>query len=199
MNDKLTLVNKISLLALLALLAGTANGVLFALIFALSLSFIALIVKFIYLINESFFDQKEGQIILWSLGFGISYLLYALLPQIFESQAQNFNYFFILIGVTPLVYADLKERKHSQFILNHTLFLDLMLAVSILRELLGQGSLLNYQIFSKAPLPIANKAAGAFLILAVSAFIYEIITKKLNLEAYIKKERSAALESEEKA
>ena len=198
MNDNLTLVNKISLLALLALLAGTANGVLFALIFALSLIFIALIVKFIYLINESFFDQKEGQIILWGLGLGISYLLHALLPQIFKSQAQHFNYYFILIGVTPLIYADLRNSKLSKFIINHTLFLDLMLAVSILRELLGQGSLLNYQIFSKAPLSIANRPSGAFLILAISAFIYEILTKKLNLETTLVKETVDNFESEEK-
>ena len=198
MNDNLTLVNKISLLALLPLLAGTANGVLFALIFALSLSFIALIVKFIYLINESFFDQKEGQIILWGLGFGISYFLSVLLPQILGAQSQYFNYYFILIGVTPLVYADLKNKRLTQFVLNHTLFLDLMLAVSILRELLGQGSLLNYQIFSKAPLSIANRPSGAFLILAISAFIYEILTKKLNLETYIKNDESINLGSEEK-
>jgi len=198
MNDNLTLVNKISLLALLALLAGTANGVLFALIFALSLSLIALIVKFIYLINESFFDQKEGQVILWGLGLGISYFLYALLPQIFESQAQHFNYYFILIGVIPLVYADLKNSQATQFLLNHTLFLDLMLAVSILRELLGQGSLLNYQIFNNPPLSIANNATGAFLILAISAFIYEILTKKLNLETTLVKETVDNFESEEK-
>jgi len=198
MNDNLTLVNKISLLALLPLLAGTANGVLFALIFALSLSFIALIVKFIYLINESFFDQKEGQIILWGLGFGISYFLSVLLPQILGAQSQYFNYYFILIGVTPLVYADLKNKRLIPFVLNHTLFLDLMLAVSILRELLGQGSLLNYQIFNNPPLSIANNAAGAFLTLAIAAFIYEILTKKLNLKATLVKETADNLESEAK-
>jgi len=76
--------------------------------------------------------------------------------------------------------------------------LDLMLAVSILRELLGQGSLLNYQIFNNPPLSIANNAAGAFLILAISAFIYEILTKKLNLETTLVKETVDNFESEEK-
>ena len=198
MNDNLTLVNKISLLALLPLLTGTADGVLFALIFALSLSLIALIIKFIYFINESFFNRKEGQIILWSLGFGISYFLSVLLPQFFKIQAQYFNYYFILIGVTPLVYADLKNKRLTQFLFNHTLFLDLMLAVSILREFLGQGSILNYQLFNTPLLSIANEATGAFMILAIASFIYEIILKKLNLKAALANETANDFESEGK-
>jgi len=199
MNSNLSLVNKISLLGLFALLAGTGNGILFALIFTLTLSFTALIIKFIYLTYESFFSQKTGKIILWALGFAISYFLYNLLPPIFGSQAVHFNYYFILIGVTPLVYAELNNKSFSNFIINHVLFLDLMLAVSLLRELLGEGSILNYQLFSKTPLSIASEAPGAFLIVGIVAFIYEIIIKKLNLENKLKKEADIELESEVKA
>jgi hypothetical protein len=199
MDNNITLVNKICLLALLALLTGTADGVFFALIFSLSLSSIALIIKFIYSIKESFFHQKKGEIILWSIGLGLSYLFYSLLPQIFKSQAQHFNYYFILIGALPLVYADLKSKKIRQFIINHTLFLDLMLTVSILRELLGRGSILNYQLFNTPLLTVANSPAGAFIILAAAAFIYEILLKKLNLENTLKKETAALSESEVKA
>lgn len=199
MNSNLTLVNKISLLGLFALLAGTGNGILFALIFALTLSLTALIIRFIYLTSESFFSQKSGKIILWAAGFAISYLLYQLLPLIFKSQAAHFNYYFILIGVTPLLYAELNNKNFSNFVINHLLFLDLMLAVSLLRELLGEGSILNYQIFIKAPLSIAAEAPGAFMIVGITAFIYEIIIKKLNLERKIKKEAGIELESEVKA
>lgn len=199
MNSNLTLVNKISLLGLFALLAGTGNGILFALIFALTLSLTALIIRFIYLTSESFFSKKSGKIILWAAGFAISYLLYQLLPLIFKSQAAHFNYYFILIGVTPLLYAELDNKKFSNFVINHLLFLDLMLAVSLLRELLGEGSILNYQIFIEAPLAIAAEAPGAFMIVGITAFIYEIIIKKLNLERKIKKEAGIELESEVKA
>lgn len=196
MDNKITLVNKICLLSLLALLAGTAHGVLFALIFSLSLSFIALIIKLVYSINEKFFYQKKGKIILWSIGLGISYFLHAILPQIFKSQAKYFNYYFILIGVIPLVYADLKIKKLDNFLINHTLFLDLMLAVSVLRELLGRGSIFNYQIFNTPIFTLANKPAGAFIILAAAAFIYEILLKKLNLENKLKNETAVFSESE---
>jgi Na+-transporting NADH:ubiquinone oxidoreductase subunit NqrD len=47
-----------------------------------------------------------------------------------------------------------------------------MLAVSVLRELLGQGSILNYQIFVEPPLSLAANPPGAFLILSLVAFIY---------------------------
>jgi len=198
MNSNLTLVNKISLLGLFALLAGTGNGILFALVFALTLSFTALIIRFIYLTYESFFSQKTGKIILWAAGFAISYFLYQLLPQIFQSQAVHFNYYFILIGATPLLYAELNNKSFSNFVINHLLFLDLMLAVSLLRELLGYGSILNYQLFIKAPLSIAAEAPGAFMIVGITAFIYEIIVEKLNLERKIKKEDSIELESEVK-
>ena len=196
MNNNSTLVNKISLLGLLALLAGTANGVIFALIFALSLSLTAAVIKVIYLKYDQFFKEKTGEIILWGIGLGISYFLYRLLPQIFDEQAAYFNYYFILIGVTPLVYAELKNRSLGSFIINHALFLDLMLAVSILRELLGQGSILNYQFFIEPPLSIANKASGAFLILAVIAFSYEAVIKKFGLEAKIENETEDKAESE---
>lgn len=196
MNNNLTLVNKISLLSLLALLAGTANGVLFALIFALTLSLTAAIIKVIYLKYEHFFKDKTGEIILWGIGLGISYFLYRLLPQIFKSQAEYFNYYFILIGVTPLVYAELQNKKLSDFIINHTLFLDLMLAVSILRELLGQGSILNYQFFLEPPLSIAAEAPGAFLVLGIVAFSYEAVIKKFDLETKIKKDTKIKVESE---
>ncbi|MFP4021227.1 MAG: hypothetical protein ACLFUK_06430 [Halanaerobium sp.] len=199
MNSNLTLVNKITLLGLFALLAGTGNGILFALIFALTLSLTALVIRFIYLTSESFFSQKSGKIILWAAGFAISYFLYHLLPLIFNNQSVHFNYYFILIGVTPLVYAELNNKSFSNFIINHLLFLDLMLAVSLLRELLGEGSILNYQIFINPPLSIATEAPGAFMIVGITAFIYEIIIKKLNLERKIKKEAGIELESEVKA
>ncbi|PUU87982.1 hypothetical protein [Halanaerobium sp.] len=64
MINELSLVNKISLLGLLALLAGTGNGVLYALIFALTISFTAAVIKIIYLKFEHFFQQKTGEIIL---------------------------------------------------------------------------------------------------------------------------------------
>ncbi|RAK10491.1 hypothetical protein C8C77_104146 [Halanaerobium saccharolyticum] len=182
MNNNLSLVNKISLLGLLALLTGTGNGVFFALIFTLTLSFSAAVIKIIYLQFEDFFQKKTGEIILWGTGLGISYFLYALLPQIFKSQVEYFNYYFILIGVTPLLYAELKNRSLVNFIINHTLFFDLMLAVSLLRELLGQGSILNYQIFTEPPLSLAANPPGAFLILGLVAFIYEIIINKFKLE-----------------
>lgn len=196
MNNDLTLVNKISLLGLIALLAGTANGVIFALIFGFSLSLTAIIIKVIYLKYEHFFQKKIGEIILWGIGLGISYFLYRLLPQIFRSQADHFNYYFILIGVTPLVYAELKNRSLGSFMINHFLFLDLILAVSILRELLGQGSLLNYQLFVEPPLSVAAEAPGAFLVLAVVAFSYEALIKKFGLESKIEKEMKIKAEGE---
>lgn len=199
MNNNLSLVNKISLLGLLALLAGTGSGIFFAIIFSLSLIITAIIIKLIYSINKNFFSQKSGEIILWSTGLGISYLLYILLPQIFESQAQYFNYYFILIGVTPLVYADLKNENLNNFIINHTLFFDLMLTISILREFLGQGSIFGYQLLFEPPLSIAANAAGAFLILGITALTYETAVKKFNLEEKIKKEMKVDLESEVKS
>lgn len=199
MNNNLSLVNKISLLGLLALLAGTGSGIFFALIFSLTLIITAIIIKLIYSINENFFSQKSGEIILWSTGLGISYLLYILLPQIFESQAQYFNYYFILIGVTPLVHADLKNKNLNNFIINHTLFFDLMLTISILREFLGQGSIFGYQLLFEPPLSIAANAAGAFLILGITALTYETAVKKFNLEEKIKKEMKVDLESEVKS
>lgn len=199
MNNNLSLVNKISLLGLLALLAGTGSGIFFALIFSLTLIITAIIIKLIYSINENFFSQKSGEIILWSTGLGISYLFYILLPQIFESQAQYFNYYFILIGVTPLVHADLKNKNLNNFIINHTLFFDLMLTISILREFLGQGSIFGYQLLFEPPLSIAANAAGAFLILGITALTYETAVKKFNLEEKIKKEMKVDLESEVKS
>ncbi|MFW5736570.1 MAG: hypothetical protein ACOCXB_04355 [Halanaerobium sp.] len=196
MDNNLSLVNKITLLCLLPLLAGTGNGVLYALIFSLTLSFSAFIIKTIYLNNENFFNEKSGRIILWGTGLGLAYFFSQILPQIFENQKEYFNYYFILIGATPMLYAELKNKNWKNFIINHTLFLDLMLAVSILRELLGQGSILNYQLFINPPLSIADKAAGAFLILATVAFIYDFLIQKLNLEKKINK---AEIEGEVKS
>ena len=199
MKNNLTLVNKISLLALLALLAGTGSGVIFTLIFAFSLIFTAVIIKFIYSIDSNFFSSKKGELILWGTGLGISYLLYIILPQLFQSQAQYFDYYFILIGATPLLYAELENKNWSKFMANNLLFLDLMIAVSIARELLGTGSVLDYQIFVKAPLSLAAEVPGAFLILGIVAFIYDAVIKKFNLERKIKKETESQLESEVKA
>lgn len=196
MNKNLSLVNKITLLALIPLLTTTGNGVWYALISGLTLTAIAFVINFIYSQNKDFFKQKTGEIILWGLGSGMSYFLYQLLPLIFQRQAAYFNYYFILIGVTPLLYAEMEMQKLTNFVVNHVLFLDLMLAVSLLRELLGQGSILNYQLFTNPPLIIANSPAGAFMILGITAFIYEIIIKKFDLEAKFQSKTEVNLESE---
>ncbi|PUU87981.1 hypothetical protein [Halanaerobium sp.] len=73
-----------------------------------------------------------------------------------------------------------------------------MLAVSVLRELLGQGSILNYQIFVEPPLSLAANPPGAFLILSLVAFIYELIINKFKLEKKTQNEAEIKLEGEVK-
>lgn len=186
MTENLSLVKKITLLALPALLAGTDAGVFYSLIFAFSLTLIAFIIKMIApYFKRLLKDEKAVQIGLWGLGFSLSLFLAAVLSGIFSSSTYSFNFYFILIGVNPLIYADLDESKSRYFIVNHTMFFDLMLAVSILREVLGRASIFDYQLFNSAPLPLAASPAGAFLILAVCVFIYEWFFKKFKVEEKI--------------
>lgn len=183
MTENISLVKKITLLALPALLVGTADGVIYSLIFALSLTLIAFIIKIIFPhLNRLLKEEKAVQIVLWGVGFALSLFLTAVLTEIFTNSNYSFNFYFILIGANPLVYADLSGNKSRNFIVNQTMFFDLMLAVSILREVLGRGSIFDYQLFSSAPLPLASSAAGAFLILAICAFIYEWFFSKFKIE-----------------
>ena len=183
MTENISLVKKITLLALPALLAGTADGVIYSLIFAFSLTVIAFIIKIIFPhLNRLLKEKKAVQIILWGVGLALSIFLTAVLTEIFTNSNYSFSFYFILIGANPLIYADLNENKSRSFVVNQTMFFDLMLAVSILREILGSGSVFDYQLFSSAPLPIASSAAGAFLILGICAFVYEWFFRKFKIE-----------------
>lgn len=189
MEKNISLITKLILLALPVYLLRTADGVVSALSYALILVSISFIIKAIYLNFGDKIGDKDNILlkpVIIAIGFSLALLFSSIINKYYGSTISNFNFYYLLIGVTPLVYADLSKNKNKIYFINHFLFIDLMLTISILREIFGQGSILNYKIFSTAPFPLILKPAGALMTIAITAILYEFIFNKFEIDTKIK-------------
>ncbi len=165
MEKKYNQLTKIILLGLLPLITGTYDMIT-ALMFAGTLIFTALIVRlFSKIISEDYF--------LWGIGFAIVSFLYFLIPEV--------NIYYVLIGVTPLVYYNHAQSKWLDFFNNSILFLFFMILISVLREITGYGSLLGYSLLDNPLFEISRKPAGALLILGTTGLLIEVLYNRFNI------------------
>ncbi|MFP4687606.1 MAG: hypothetical protein ACLFN5_05805 [bacterium] len=180
MENNFSPLKKVILPGLLILLAGT-EGVYMALLFSASLIFIALAVRIIAVSSEKLFSEETGWIFLWGVGFSLANFLFIVLPGFFPQLSGHMNFYFLLIGVTPLVYTNCKTENRAVFIKDNVLFLTLMIFTATGRELLGAGTIGGYILISTEPLTIMTQPAGAFLMVALSGIMLETLAGYFNL------------------
>lgn len=92
---------------------------------------------------------------------------------------QNVGIYLPLLIIDPIIikrYVRPQREKVStalyKGILTTVGFVLVILLVGALRELLGTGGLLGWQVFSDAPIPIAQMAAGGFIIMGLVAAVW---------------------------
>ena len=199
MEKKYNQIKKLFLLTLLPLLSGT-EGVVSALVFSGVLIIIALFVRIIALLVKDSFDKKPKWIFLWGIGFSLANFLYIILPGIFSISYQYINFYILLIGVSPIVYANCTEGAWYKFIKEMLQILFLMLVIGLSREFFGQGNILNYSILENPPLEILSDPSGAFLMLGFTALILEFIFKNTKISKsginHFNKSKEGGLSSE---
>jgi len=199
MEESYNWLKKIIIAGLLPLLVST-SGLIPALIFTFSLIFISLVVRLAFIITEQKLDEYSQWFLLWGVGISVSNFLYILLPELFPAISGYISFYYLLLGVTPLVYMDCKKGKWLEFFNNIILFLCIMILVSSMREIIGQGNLLGYRILNNPVLEILQESSGALIIIGISGITIEKIFKKLNLmknqqKGYIKKENKRGINS----
>lgn len=82
-----------------------------------------------------------------------------------------------------------KERVSTAFykgMLTTVGYVVVMLIVGALRELLATGSIMNWHIFEHGPIPIAQMAAGGFILVGLVAAVWRslvnLFKKRINME-----------------
>lgn len=180
MEKRYNLIRKTLLLSILPLLTGTED-LISALLFSGVLLVIALIVRIIAIYTKNFFDKKAKWIFLWGIGFSLTNFLYIVLPEFFTVLTDYSNFYILLIGVSPMVYANCKDVRWTKFFKEISMFFFLMLFIGLSREFLGKGSILTYSLIANSPLELMSDPAGAFLMLGFSGFILEIVCRYLNI------------------
>ncbi len=199
MEESYNWLKKIIIAGLLPLLVST-SGLIPALIFTFSLIFISLVVRLAFIITEQKLDEYSQWFLLWGVGISVSNFLYILLPELFPAISGYISFYYLLLGVTPLVYMDCKKGKWLEFFNNIILFLCIMILVSSMREIIGQGNLLGYRILNNPVLEILQESSGALIIIGISGITIEKIFKKFNLmknqqKDYIKKGNKRGINS----
>lgn len=172
-------IKKIILSGLLILIIGT-NDLISALIFSGTLIFTSWIIRIFSLTVPEKFRVLSQDYFLWGIGLSLVSFLYFVLPHIFPKIGGYINIYYLLIGVTPLVFLNGGENNRSHFIKNSILFLFLMLFISSLREMFGYGNLLGYSIINNPLLEISRRPAGALLILGISGLSLELLHHRIN-------------------
>ncbi|MFW5787576.1 MAG: hypothetical protein ACOCV3_04860 [Halanaerobiales bacterium] len=180
-------IKKIILSGLLILIIGT-NDVISALIFSGTLIFISLIIRIFSLTVLKKLRVLSQDYFLWGIGLALVSFLYIVLPGIFPKIDSYINIYYLLIGVTPIVYLNSGENIRSDFIKNSMLFLLLMIFISLLREILGYGHLLGYSLFDSPLLGISRRPAGALIILGISGLTLEFLYQRFNMSKKIANE-----------
>lgn len=169
--------DQILLFGLLPLLGGTTDYRVAAIIGGSSMV-IALLIRCIYLLlNKYLLEKASLWLALFTIGLSLSYGLYLIAP---FSISQELRLYFILIGVTPLVYIGcLKDMSWATFIKSLLSFIWMMFGISLFREFLGAGNLFGRAIFETGfpPLAIMAGSAGAFIILGLYGVVYRRITR----------------------
>ncbi|MFW5979945.1 MAG: hypothetical protein ACOCQ2_01120 [Halanaerobiales bacterium] len=173
-------IKKIILSGLLILIIGT-NDVISALIFSGTLIFISLIIRIFSLTVLKKLRVLSQDYFLWGIGLALVSFLYIVLPGIFPKIDSYINIYYLLIGVTPIVYLNSGENIRSDFIKNSMLFLLLMIFISLLREILGYGNILGYSLFDRPLLEISGRPAGALLILGICGMTLEFLYQRFNM------------------
>jgi glucan phosphoethanolaminetransferase (alkaline phosphatase superfamily) len=177
-------IKKIILSGLLIFIIGT-NDVISALIFSGTLIFTSLIIRIFSLTAQKKFKVLSEDYFLWGIGLSLVSFLYLVLPHIFPKIAGYINNYYLLIGVTPLVFLNSGKNNRTDFIKNSILFLLLMIFISSLREMLGYGNLLGYNIINNPLLEISRRPAGALIILGISGLALEFLYHRFNISRKI--------------
>ncbi|MFW5979808.1 MAG: hypothetical protein ACOCQ2_00425 [Halanaerobiales bacterium] len=180
MNKNLNDFEKVLLLGLLPLLGGTKN-LKQALLVGLSTIVIAVV---IYIVNNIFsagYEQKWYWLI--GIGIGISYSLFLFLPQLLPQMENIINHSIVFIGVTPLIYIGAGD-KNINFTKLMSWFLFFMVLAGAMREILGQGTLINYSLTpaGSPPMGIMSKFPGSFIIISVIWVLFGLLLKSKNIK-----------------
>ncbi len=180
MNKNLYDFEKVLLLGLLPLLGGTKD-LKQALLVGLSTIVIAVV---IYIVNNIFsagYEQKWYWLI--GIGIGISYSLFLFLPQLLPQMENIINHSIVFIGVTPLIYIGAGD-KNINFTKLMSWFLFFMVLAGAMREILGQGTLINYSLTpaGSPPMGIMSKFPGSFIIISVIWVLFGLLLKSKNIK-----------------
>ncbi|MFW6279285.1 MAG: Rnf-Nqr domain containing protein [Bacillota bacterium] len=170
---------KLILPGLLPLLGGTTNlGT--ALVIALSFTVMTVVIRLIYFVLDRIIPQKPREL-LWifvlSLGLGISYSLYILLPELLTFTSDYVNIYLMFLGLTPIVYTGCSKSVKWDSVLATILAFSVFLTLTgVLREFIGQGKILEMELLDFSLIPIISGPVGAFLVPGLLWLIIGMIT-----------------------
>ncbi len=173
MTKSKNIITRILLLGLLPLLGGTAQ-VKTAVLLAIICLIIAFITRIAYNIGAKHLSDNSLWILLIAIGLSLANVFYQLLPIVLPFTANYVNLYFLLTGVTPLVYGGCRKISYSDFISGKLIFVLLMLLTSISREFLGQGTILGRELIEIELLPFMTGPIGAFVILGTIGILLEL-------------------------
>ncbi|MFW6270410.1 MAG: hypothetical protein ACOC4G_10045 [Bacillota bacterium] len=186
MVERSSYLKKIILMGLLPLLIGT-SGLISALVFTFSLIIIALFVRVVHIFIDQKLDKHSQWFLLWGTGISINNFLYILLPEIFPGLSGYLSFYYLLLGVTPLVYLDCRKKNWFELFNNFIVFSFIMILMSSAREILGQGNIFGYKILKDPVLDIFKGPAGALIMIGVFGITIEKIFEKFKFKNILEK------------
>lgn len=171
-------ITKVVLPGLLPLLAGS-GGLASALVFSAGCMLLFLILRYFYLLLARIMPgipREVRWLLLCGFGFSLSSSIYILLPAVLPVTEAGLNFYFLFIGLSPIVYLGCtsKEEIYSFWGVPLTFAVFLILS-GFLREFFGQGRILGEAVMDFALLPILEGPAGAFWIPGVLWLLAEIV------------------------
>lgn len=178
MDKNLSILEKVLLAGLLPLL-GATNNLQQALVTAAAAVVISILLKLI----SGYISQNEDYhwYLLIGLGITLGYIFYIALVEIFPQVEVYLNNYFLLLGVSPIVYIG-ASRKECRFISYQKDFFLMMILVGSLREILGKGTIFSIQLSQAGfpPLGFVKDFPGAFLIVSIIFLLVELSRKDKN-------------------
>jgi len=195
MNKQNNILIKTFLMGLLPLLGGT-EAVMTAVFLALICIIISLITRTVYLSGKKYLSAKSLWLFLIVIGLSLTNIFYELLPKVLPFTAEYVNFYFLLAGVTPIVFAGCRKIGNFRFMQLELNFLLIMFVTSTLREFLGQGTFLGWQLIETKLLPFITGSIGAFIILGSLGITLELGIIKTNILSSNSEEKKGGTVSE---
>ncbi len=168
---------QVVLLGLLPIIGGSRN-IQTAIVVTVVLIIVSLISRLVSRLIKAEVLADAHWIVYSAFGVSFSYIAYLLVAFLYPNVYQYSGLYILLIGVTPLTYYSCKDNVSlSQFWKRINIFFITIILVAFLRELLGFGSILGFELYEIgfAPLSALGGSAGGFIFLGAVWILFRFL------------------------